>query len=106
MEIGRPRGQQAVFAGQPGEGQDLAAVVGATGDLDGVAAQVAATLAEAGWADTGYRLLDASRGGFARLDGRLARFIVEFETASGVALEPLYTGKLLLRMPAADGQPG
>ncbi|WP_050465352.1 1-aminocyclopropane-1-carboxylate deaminase/D-cysteine desulfhydrase, partial [Pseudomonas aeruginosa] len=35
----------------------------------GVAAQVAATLAEAGWGDTGYRLLDASRGGFARLDG-------------------------------------
>nr|WP_132774253.1 1-aminocyclopropane-1-carboxylate deaminase [Pseudomonas aeruginosa] len=64
----------------------------------GVAAQVAATLAEAGWADTGYRLLDASRGGFARLDGRLARFIVEFETASGVALEPLYTGKLLLAL--------
>ncbi len=54
--------------------------------------------AEAGWADTGYRLLDASRGGFARLDGRLARFIVEFETASGVALEPLYTGKLLLAL--------
>ena len=46
----------------------------------------------------GYRLLDASRGGFARLDGRLARFIVEFETASGVALEPLYTGKLLLAL--------
>ncbi|MCO3257850.1 pyridoxal-phosphate dependent enzyme [Pseudomonas aeruginosa] len=63
-----------------------------------VLAQVAATLAEAGWADTGYRLLDASRGGFARLDGRLARFIVEFETASGVALEPLYTGKLLLAL--------
>ncbi|RUE29941.1 pyridoxal-phosphate dependent enzyme [Pseudomonas aeruginosa] len=64
----------------------------------GVAAQVAATLAEAGWGDAGYRLLDASRGGFARLDGRLARFIVEFETASGVALEPLYTGKLLLAL--------
>lgn len=64
----------------------------------GVAAQVAATLAEAGWADAGYRLLDASRGGFARLDGKLARFIVEFETASGVALEPLYTGKLLLAL--------
>ncbi len=36
--------------------------------------------------------------GPARLDGRLARFIVEFETASGVALEPLYTGKLLLAL--------
>ncbi|MBW6272194.1 1-aminocyclopropane-1-carboxylate deaminase, partial [Pseudomonas aeruginosa] len=67
-------------------------------DSHGVAAQVAATLAEAGWADAGYRLLDASRGGFARLDGKLARFIVEFETASGVALEPLYTGKLLLAL--------
>lgn len=46
----------------------------------------------------GYRLLDASRGGFARVDGDLARFIRDFEGETGVPLEPLYTGKLLLAL--------
>lgn len=33
-------------------------------------------LDEAGTADAGYRLVDASRGGFGRFDGELARFIL------------------------------
>ncbi|KAF1053433.1 MAG: hypothetical protein GAK43_01431 [Stenotrophomonas maltophilia] len=47
---------------------------------------------------TGYRLIDASRGGFARLDATLARFILATEAHTGVPLEPLYTGKLLLAL--------
>lgn len=65
----------------------------------GVAESVARLLGEAGRAaGQGYRLLDASRGGFARLDAELARFICTFETETGVPLEPLYTGKLLLAL--------
>lgn len=65
----------------------------------GVAGQVARLLADAGWPTaTGYRLLDASRGGFARLDSTLARFLLGFEAETGVPLEPLYTGKLLLAL--------
>ena len=40
MEIGRPGGQQTIFASHPGEGQQLATIVGAAGDLDSFAAQV------------------------------------------------------------------
>lgn len=64
----------------------------------GVETMLPRLLAEAGRADAGYRLLDASRGGFAKVDAQLARFMREFETASGVPLEPLYTGKLLLAL--------
>ena len=65
----------------------------------GVAGQVARLLAASGCpAASGYRLLEASRGGFARLDGTLARFILAFEAETGVPLEPLYTGKLLLAL--------
>ncbi|WP_083246052.1 1-aminocyclopropane-1-carboxylate deaminase/D-cysteine desulfhydrase [Pseudomonas sp. TCU-HL1] len=62
----------------------------------GVAGQVSAILGEAGCADRGYQLIDASRGGFARLDAELARFLLESEQAGGLALEPLYTAKALL----------
>ncbi|MCQ4346707.1 pyridoxal-phosphate dependent enzyme [Pseudomonas stutzeri] len=65
----------------------------------GVAESVARLLSKAGRpAGQGYRLLDASRGGFARLDAELARFINAFEAETGVPLEPLYTGKLLLAL--------
>lgn len=63
----------------------------------GVAHAVAGLLAAAPVVGE-YRLLDASRGGFARLDAKLARFILEFEAETGVPLEPLYTGKLLLAL--------
>ena len=65
----------------------------------GVAAAVAGLLVQAGRTpEEGYRLLDASRGGFARVDGELARFVLDFEAETGVPLEPLYTGKLLLAL--------
>jgi len=64
----------------------------------GVAPQVKAILAEAGLVDGGYRLLDACRGGFARLDAELARFILDCEREAGIPLDPLYTGKALLAL--------
>lgn len=64
----------------------------------GVETQVPALLRALGAGDEGYRLVDASRGGFARMDAELARFILETEAACGVPLEPLYTGKLLLAL--------
>ncbi|MBB4863634.1 1-aminocyclopropane-1-carboxylate deaminase [Pseudomonas nitritireducens] len=64
----------------------------------GVETQVPELLLEAGGTDSGYRLIDASRGGFARIDAALARFILATEAECGVPLEPLYTGKLLLAL--------
>lgn len=64
----------------------------------GVEIQVPALLCALGAGDGGYQLVDASRGGFARMDAELARFILETEAACGVPLEPLYTGKLLLAL--------
>ncbi|WP_411389070.1 1-aminocyclopropane-1-carboxylate deaminase/D-cysteine desulfhydrase [Pseudomonas sp. MPB23] len=46
----------------------------------------------------GYVLLDASRGGFAKVDPLLLEFIDTTEQACGVPLEPLYTGKALLAL--------
>ncbi|MBD9512357.1 1-aminocyclopropane-1-carboxylate deaminase/D-cysteine desulfhydrase [Pseudomonas sp. PDM22] len=64
----------------------------------GIETQVPELLREGGSSDVGYRLLDASRGGFARIDATLARFILATEAECGVPLEPLYTGKLLLAL--------
>ena len=47
---------------------------------------------------TGYRLHDASRGGFAKVDAPLLAFIEASEAECGVPLEPLYTGKALLAL--------
>ncbi len=44
----------------------------------------------------GYELVDASRGGFAKVDPQLLDFIDATEQACGLPLEPLYTGKALL----------
>lgn len=65
---------------------------------DGVERQLSTLLGEAGRADTGYRLLDASRGGFGRVDAALARCIDETERCCALPLEPLYTGKALLAL--------
>ncbi|MBD8093720.1 pyridoxal-phosphate dependent enzyme [Pseudomonas fluorescens] len=46
----------------------------------------------------GYALLDASRGGFAKVDPVLLDFIQTTEQACGMPLEPLYTGKALLAL--------
>lgn len=65
---------------------------------DGVESNLAALLQEAGQAHLQCRLLDASRGGFARVDAELARFVLASEAACGVPLEPVYTGKALLAL--------
>lgn len=65
----------------------------------GVSAQLQRLLQAAGGPHATFpRLIDASRGGFARIDAELARFMQAFEQEAGVALEPLYTGKLLLEL--------
>jgi 1-aminocyclopropane-1-carboxylate deaminase len=64
----------------------------------GVDTQVSALLAEAGVANQGYHLIDACRGGFARVDPQLLAFIAEVEAGSGLPLEPLYTAKALLAL--------
>ncbi|QJI38975.1 1-aminocyclopropane-1-carboxylate deaminase/D-cysteine desulfhydrase [Pseudomonas sp. ADAK13] len=61
-------------------------------DDHGVAQQVQALVQE------GYELLDASRGGFAKVDPELLEFIAATEQACGLPLEPLYTGKALLAL--------
>lgn len=69
----------------------------------GVSGHLARLLAAAGQGQrmAQVRLIDASRGGFARIDPPLARFMLSFEQATGTALDPLYTGKLLLALQEA-----
>lgn len=69
-------------------------------DDHGVTRRLTETFAAAGVADTGYQLLDASRGGFARVDAELATFLRDSEAGSGMAFEPLYTAKALLALRA------
>jgi 1-aminocyclopropane-1-carboxylate deaminase len=64
----------------------------------GVAPQVESIMQSAGLATAGYELLDASRGGFARVDPPLLAFIKQTGQTSGIPLEPLYTGKALLAL--------
>ena len=64
----------------------------------GVADEVSRLLREADMADSGYQLVDASRGGFGRFDEPLARFLVETEAASSVPLEPVYTAKAMMAL--------
>ncbi|MET1066881.1 MAG: pyridoxal-phosphate dependent enzyme [Pseudomonas prosekii] len=67
-------------------------------DDHGVAQQVETIVCEAGLAEPLYELFDASRGGFAKVDPLLLAFIQQTEQQSGIALEPLYTGKALLAL--------
>lgn len=64
----------------------------------GVARQVEALLDEAGQMQRRYRLLEAARLGFARVDDALHRFILETGQSTGLPLDPLYTGKALLAL--------
>lgn len=64
----------------------------------GVAQHVQATLAAAAVANSGYHLLEACRGGFARVDTALAEFLLASEAATGMPLEPLYTAKALMAL--------
>ncbi|MEJ5057800.1 MULTISPECIES: 1-aminocyclopropane-1-carboxylate deaminase/D-cysteine desulfhydrase [unclassified Pseudomonas] len=67
-------------------------------DDHGVAQQVERIVEEAGVNHPSYELLDASRGGFAKVDPKLLDFIEQTEQASGIPMEPLYTGKALLAL--------
>ena len=67
-------------------------------DDHGVAPQVEAIVQSTGQGAGGYELIDASRGGFAKVDPVLLEFIESTERGSGVPLEPLYTGKALLAL--------
>ncbi len=67
----------------------------------GVAPTVRALLQQAGSPVGDYQLIEASRGGFARVDEALLAFIRRSELDSGVPLEPLYTGKALLALKEA-----
>ncbi len=64
----------------------------------GVVQHLQAILAEAGATCAGYELIEACRGGFAKIDDELIDFIAASEAASGLPLEPLYTGKALLAL--------
>ncbi|MCU1727526.1 pyridoxal-phosphate dependent enzyme [Pseudomonas sp. 7P_10.2_Bac1] len=70
-------------------------------DDHGVAPQVEAILQAAGHAGRHFELIDASRGGFAKVDEALLAFIQTSEAASGLPLEPLYTGKALMALKQA-----
>jgi 1-aminocyclopropane-1-carboxylate deaminase len=67
-------------------------------DDHGVAQQVESIVQEAGLQDRAYEWFDACRGGFAKVDPLLLEFIDQTEQASGIPLEPLYTGKALLAL--------
>jgi len=45
-----------------------------------------------------WRLVNASRGGFGRIDVDLACAMADFEDQTGITLDPLYTGKLWLAL--------
>ncbi|MCQ4313433.1 pyridoxal-phosphate dependent enzyme [Pseudomonas stutzeri] len=64
----------------------------------GVAQEVYRLLKEAGIANDGYQLFDASRGGFGRFDEPLAHFLFETEAATGLPLEPVYTAKAMMAL--------
>jgi 1-aminocyclopropane-1-carboxylate deaminase len=67
-------------------------------DDHGVAQQVEMIVGQAGVSDPVYELFEASRGGFAKVDPLLLEFIEKTGQASGIPLEPLYTGKALLAL--------
>lgn len=73
-------------------------------DDHGVAPQVEAILQAAGCIRRNFELIDASRGGFAKVDEALLGFMQHSEAAGGVPLEPLYTGKALMALKHAVEQ--
>ena len=64
----------------------------------GVAPQVEAILQAGDMLERNFVLIDASRGGFARVDEALLEFIQRSEAANGLPLEPLYTAKALMAL--------
>lgn len=64
----------------------------------GVAENLAEIFHAGGQADQGYRLIDASRGAFAKVDKALSTFVHQAEEGSQVPLEGIYTGKALMAL--------
>ena len=67
----------------------------------GVAPQVEAILQAGGLQERNFELVDAGRGGFAKVDDALLAFMRAKEVASGMPLEPLYTAKALMALAQA-----
>jgi 1-aminocyclopropane-1-carboxylate deaminase len=67
-------------------------------DDHGVAQMVERIVQLAEVVNARYELIDASRGGFAKVDPLLLDFIEKNEQASGIPLDPLYTGKALMAL--------
>ncbi|MED7670057.1 pyridoxal-phosphate dependent enzyme [Pseudomonas moraviensis subsp. stanleyae] len=67
-------------------------------DDHGVAPNIESIIAQACEPAADYQLIDASRGGFAKVDQTLLTFIEQTERTSGIPFEPLYTGKALLAL--------
>jgi 1-aminocyclopropane-1-carboxylate deaminase len=67
----------------------------------GVSPQVVAILQAGGATERNFQLIEASRGGFARVDDYLLEFIQDSEAACGLPLEPLYTAKALMALKQA-----
>lgn len=64
----------------------------------GAEQQISDLLSQARLADQGYRLLDAARGGFAKVDPELLDFMQACENEADMQFEPLYTAKALLAL--------
>lgn len=79
-------------------GEVMVHAAAAVPDDHGVAGNIRRMLAAGGQGEGGYRLLDASRGGFAAVDAELARFLYVSEEQGKLVLEPLYTAKALLAL--------
>ena len=96
-EIWLPVGTGTTLAGLVLAG--ASGVVGAVAVPDGygVPENIASILAQ-GPAGLPYRLVNASRRGFAKLDEALSTFMIEFEQSCGVPLDPIYTGKGLMAL--------
>lgn len=67
----------------------------------GVVPNVEAILQQTQCESFNYHVIDASRGGFAKVDDALLAFIQQSEATSGLPLEPLYTGKALMALKQA-----
>lgn len=64
----------------------------------GVLANVQTLLEQAGLADSGYQLVEACRGGFAKVDAELVTFMLDCEVQLAMQLEPVYTAKVLMAL--------
>ncbi|WP_462378908.1 1-aminocyclopropane-1-carboxylate deaminase/D-cysteine desulfhydrase [Pseudomonas sp. Marseille-QA0892] len=97
-EIWLPVGTGTTLAGLVLAG--ASGVVGAVAVPEGygVPENIASILGEQRRADSPYRLVDASRKGFAKRDEALNTFMVEFGQSCDVPLEPIYTGKALMAL--------